>query len=57
MVGTAAEAILLAAAANMVTKIAARMVVGGYRFGWELARNSVLALASGALALVEMGMG
>jgi uncharacterized membrane protein (DUF4010 family) len=57
MVGTAAEAILLAAAQNMVTKIAARMVVGGYRFGRKLALNGVLAVPSGTLAWVEMGMG
>jgi uncharacterized membrane protein (DUF4010 family) len=57
MVTTAAEAILLAAAANLVTKITVAIVVGGRRFGWKLALAGVLAIASGALALVAMGMG
>jgi uncharacterized membrane protein (DUF4010 family) len=57
MVTTAAEAILLAGAANLVTKMAIAIVVGKFRFGWKLALAGVLAVASGALALVAMGMG
>jgi uncharacterized membrane protein (DUF4010 family) len=56
MVGTAAKAILLAAAANLVTKMAAAIVVGGRRFGWKLALAGAAAIASGALALAAMGM-
>ncbi|MEA2825270.1 MAG: hypothetical protein QOF03_1752 [Alphaproteobacteria bacterium] len=56
MAMTAAEAILLAGAANMVTKMAATIVLGGFRFGWKLALIGVLALASGALALAAMGV-
>jgi len=54
---TAAEAILLAGAANMVTKMTAAIVVGGYRFGWKLALLGVLAVASGALMFGAMGTG
>ena len=57
MVMTAAEAILLAGAANMVTKMMAAIVVGGYRFGWKLALAGVLAVMSGALAWAAMGTG
>ena len=57
MVTTAAEAILLAGAANLVTKMAIAIVVGKFRFGWKLALAGVLAVASGALALLAMGMG
>jgi hypothetical protein len=56
MIATAAEAILLAGAANMVTKIAATMVLGGIRFGWKLGLAGALAIASGALTLAAMGM-
>jgi uncharacterized membrane protein (DUF4010 family) len=55
MMITAAEAILLAGAANMVTKMAVTIVVGGYRFGWKLALAGGLAIVSGALALAAMG--
>jgi uncharacterized membrane protein (DUF4010 family) len=57
MVATAAQAILLAAAANLATKMTVTIVVGGFRFGWKLALAGVLAIASGALALVAMGPG
>lgn len=55
MVTTAAEAILLAAAANLVTKMTITIIVGGLRFGWKLTLAGVLAIASGALVLVAMG--
>ncbi|HMI97422.1 MAG TPA: DUF4010 domain-containing protein [Micropepsaceae bacterium] len=57
MVTTAAEAILLAGTANLVTKMAATIVVGGLRLGWKLTLAGVLAVASGTLALVAMGIG
>ncbi len=57
MVTTAAQAILLAAAANIATKMAATIVLGGFRFGWKLALIGVVAIASGALVLTAMGMG
>jgi uncharacterized membrane protein (DUF4010 family) len=57
MIATAAEAILLAGSANMATKMAATIVLGGFRFGWKLALMGILAIASGALALAAMGMG
>jgi hypothetical protein len=41
----------------MVTKMAATIVVGGYRFGWKLALAGAFAIASGASALLAMGMG
>jgi len=56
-VATAAEAILLAGAANMVTKMGAAIVLGGIGFGWKLVLAGVLAVASGALVLVAMGTG
>ena len=51
----AGQAILLAAAANMVTKMAVTVLVGGYRFGWKLTLAGVLAVASGAAVLAAMG--
>jgi uncharacterized membrane protein (DUF4010 family) len=57
MVTTAVQAILLAGTANLVTKMAAAIVVGGVRFGWKLVLAGVLAVTSGALALLAMGMG
>jgi uncharacterized membrane protein (DUF4010 family) len=51
----ATQAILLAAAANMMTKMSITMLVGGLRFGWSLALAGVLAIASGAIVLLVMG--
>ena len=55
-VGTAAEAILLAAAANMVTKTVVAIGVGGFRFGWKLVLAGLLALLSGAAAWFWLGV-
>jgi uncharacterized membrane protein (DUF4010 family) len=55
-VGAAAQAILLASAANMVTKTVAAVSVGGYRFGWKLVLAGLLALAAGAAAFVWLAM-
>jgi uncharacterized membrane protein (DUF4010 family) len=52
---SAAQAILLAAAANMVTKTVVAVGVGGVRFGWKLVLAGVLALLSGAAAFVWLG--
>jgi uncharacterized membrane protein (DUF4010 family) len=58
MIATAAESILLAGAANMVTKMAATIVVGGHGFGWKLALAGALAIAAGAVvAVLTMGIG
>ena len=56
MVATAAKAILLAGTANLVTKMAVAIVVGGRSFGWKLVLAGALAIASGALALAMMGV-
>jgi uncharacterized membrane protein (DUF4010 family) len=48
----AAAAILLAAAANMVTKMAIALSVGGTKFGWRLTLAGVLAIAAGGAALM-----
>jgi len=50
---SAAQAILLAAAANMVTKTVVAVGVGGVRFGWKLVLAGVLALLAGAAALIR----
>jgi uncharacterized membrane protein (DUF4010 family) len=47
----AAQAIMLAAAANMVTKMAVTLTVGGVKFGWKLALAGSLAIAAGVAAL------
>jgi uncharacterized membrane protein (DUF4010 family) len=41
-------AILLAGAANLVTKITVPVTIGGPRFGLQLAATGVLALLAGA---------
>jgi len=51
----AAQAILLAAAANMTTKIGVTVLVGGLRFGWSMALAGILAVAAGAIILFVMG--
>ncbi|HEX3485253.1 MAG TPA: MgtC/SapB family protein [Micropepsaceae bacterium] len=51
-VDAAAQAILLAGAANMVTKMAITVLVGGIGFGWKLVLAGALAIASGALVFV-----
>jgi uncharacterized membrane protein (DUF4010 family) len=48
----AAEAIMLAAAANMVTKMAVTLTVGGVKFGWRLALAGALAIAAGVAAMI-----
>jgi uncharacterized membrane protein (DUF4010 family) len=53
---TGARAILLAGAANMVTKIAVSVVIGGFGFGWKLMLAGTAAIASGALALFFAGI-
>lgn len=55
MVREAASAILLAAAANMVTKMALTVAVGGPRFGLKLTAAGVLALAAAGAALFAGG--
>ena len=55
MVGTAAQAILLAGATNLVTKMTAAIVIGGVRFGWKLGLAGAAAIAAGALAWAAMG--
>ena len=54
-IGAAAQAIVLAAAANMVTKMAVTVLVGGIRFGAKLTLAGVVALASGAAAMAATG--
>ena len=51
----AAQAILLAAAANMMTKIGVTVLVGGLRFGWSMALAGILAVAAGAIILLVVG--
>lgn len=51
----AAEAILLSAAANMVTKIVVPLVVGGFGFGIRPALAGVLALIAGGAVLAATG--
>jgi uncharacterized membrane protein (DUF4010 family) len=53
---TATYAILLAGAANLVTKMTVSMVVGGLRFGWKLVAAGTAAIAAGALSLFFMGV-
>ena len=55
-VNAAAEAILLAATANMLTKTAVAVGIGGSRFGWKLVLAGLLALVSGAAAFVFLGV-
>lgn len=50
----AAQAILLAAAANMVTKMAATFL-GGWRFALPLVAAGVLAIIAGAAAMILLG--
>jgi len=52
----AAQAILLAAAANMVTKTVVAVSVGGIRFGWKLVLAGLIALLSGAAAFAGLGV-
>jgi uncharacterized membrane protein (DUF4010 family) len=52
----AAESILLAATANMVTKIVIPIGVGGVRFGFKPALAGVLAVVAGGATLVLMGV-
>jgi uncharacterized membrane protein (DUF4010 family) len=51
-----ARAILLAGTANMVTKMAVSIVIGGFGFGWKLALAGTAAIASAALALFFAGV-
>ena len=51
----AGQAILLAGAANMATKMAVTVLVGGARFAWKLTLAGTLAVAAGALAFAAMG--
>jgi uncharacterized membrane protein (DUF4010 family) len=53
--GAAGQAILLAGAANMATKMAVTVLVGGARFGWKLTLAGVLAVTTGALVFAAMG--
>jgi uncharacterized membrane protein (DUF4010 family) len=55
-IGAAAEAILLAAAANMLTKTFVAVSVGGFRFGWKLVLAGLLALVSGAAVFIGLGV-
>jgi len=55
-IAAGAQAILLAAAANMVTKTIVAVSVGGFRFGWKLALAGLLALLSGAGAFLWLGV-
>jgi uncharacterized membrane protein (DUF4010 family) len=52
----AAESILLAAAANMLTKIAVPIGVAGVRFGLKPALTGILALITGGAALLLTGV-
>jgi uncharacterized membrane protein (DUF4010 family) len=56
VVSAATKAILLAAAANMVTKTVVAVGVGGFRFGWKLVLAGLLALVSGVAAFVWLGV-
>ncbi len=47
-VNDAAMAILLAGAANLITKMTVPVLLGGRRFGVQLAATGALALAAGA---------
>ena len=53
---TAVEAILIAGAANLVTKMAVTIFAGGFAFGARLVLAGVLALVSGALAFFLVGV-
>jgi len=55
-VDAAAQAILLAGAANMVTKISASVLVGGVSFGWKLVLAGAVAIAAGALVSAFLGV-
>ena len=55
-VDAAAQAILLAAVANMMTKMAVTVLAGGFGFGWKLVLAGMLAIASGALVLAFVGV-
>jgi uncharacterized membrane protein (DUF4010 family) len=55
-IANAANAILLAALCNMVTKMSATVVFGGWRFGVPLVGAGVTALAAGAAARYLIGV-
>jgi len=52
----AADAILLAAIANMVTKMSATVAIGGWRFGVPLAAAGVAAIAVGTASWFFIGV-
>lgn len=52
----AADAILLAAVANLVTKMVAAVAIGGLGFGLRLVAAGVVATAAGAVARVLFGL-
>ena len=52
----ASEAILLAAASNLVTKMALPLMIGGVRFGLQLIVAGFLAIAAGAVAILVNGV-
>jgi uncharacterized membrane protein (DUF4010 family) len=52
----AGQAILLAAATNMVTKMSATMVLGGPRFGLKMVVAGMLALSAAGVALIANGV-
>jgi uncharacterized membrane protein (DUF4010 family) len=51
----AVQAILLAAGANLMTKMGVTMIAGGPRFGWKLLLAGAAAMASAALVLSFVG--
>jgi len=55
-VDAAAQAILLAGAANMVTKMGTALLVGGFGFGWKLVLSGLFAMAAAASALAFVGV-
>jgi len=55
-IADAANAILLAAIANMVTKMSATVVLGGWRFGVPLVATGIAAIAAGAAARYLIGV-
>jgi uncharacterized membrane protein (DUF4010 family) len=55
-VGAAAEAIFLAATANMITKTVVAIGIGGFGFGWKLVLAGLLAFLAGAAAWVGLGV-
>jgi uncharacterized membrane protein (DUF4010 family) len=55
-IAEAADAILLAALANMVTKMTAATAIGGWRFGLPLAAAGIAAIAAGAACRFLIGL-